>query len=168
MSVTTRFAPSPTGYLHIGGARTALYYWLHAKREGGQFVLRIEDTDRERSTEDAVQAILDAMAWLNLAHDGEIYYQTQRFDRYAEVIGQLLGEGRAYKCYSSADEVEAMRDAARAKGDAKLAAQQQAVQEVLLACDQFRDEEAPRLGYTVRDVGNVSTFSRGRAGARAK
>jgi len=117
MSVTTRFAPSPTGYLHIGGARTALYSWLHAKREGGQFVLRIEDTDRERSTDEAVQAILDAMAWLHLTHDGEIYYQTQRFDRYAEVIDQLLAEGKAYKCYSSAEDVEAMREAARAKGD---------------------------------------------------
>ena len=117
MSVVTRFAPSPTGYLHIGGARTALYCWLHAKSVGGEFVLRIEDTDRERSTDEAVQAILDAMAWLNLAHDGEIYYQTRRFDRYAEVIEQLLAEGKAYRCYSSADEVEAMREAARAKGE---------------------------------------------------
>ncbi len=117
MSAVTRFAPSPTGYLHIGGARTALYSWLHAKREGGRFVLRIEDTDRERSTDEAVQAILDAMAWLNLTHDGEITYQTQRFDRYAEVIDQLLAEGKAYRCYSSAEEVEAMREAARAKGD---------------------------------------------------
>lgn len=117
MSVVTRFAPSPTGYLHIGGARTALYSWLHAKASGGRFVLRIEDTDRERSTDEAVQAILDAMDWLNLSHDGEIYYQTKRFDRYAEVIDQLLADGRAYYCYSSADEVEAMREAARERGD---------------------------------------------------
>ncbi|GAB3673950.1 glutamate--tRNA ligase [Salinisphaera aquimarina] len=117
MSVVTRFAPSPTGYLHIGGARTALYSWLHAKASGGRFVLRIEDTDRERSTDEAVQAILDAMAWLNLTHDGEIYYQTARFDRYAEVIETLLAEGKAYRCYSSTEEVEAMREAARAKGE---------------------------------------------------
>lgn len=117
MSVVTRFAPSPTGYLHIGGARTALYSWLHAKSVGGEFVLRIEDTDRERSTDEAVQAILDAMAWLNLTHDGGIFYQTQRFDRYAQVIDQLLAEGKAYECYSSAEEVEAMREAARAKGE---------------------------------------------------
>lgn len=117
MTITTRFAPSPTGYLHIGGARTALYSWLHAKASGGRFVLRIEDTDRERSTDEAVQAILDAMAWLDLEHDGEIYYQTKRFDRYAEVIDWLLAEGKAYRCYSSAEEVEAMREAARAKGE---------------------------------------------------
>ena len=117
MTITTRFAPSPTGYLHIGGARTALYSWLHAKASGGRFVLRIEDTDRERSTDEAVQAILDAMEWLDLEHDGEIYYQTKRFDRYAEVIDWLLAEGKAYRCYSSAEEVEAMREAARAKGE---------------------------------------------------
>ncbi|WP_423822496.1 glutamate--tRNA ligase [Salinisphaera sp. SPP-AMP-43] len=117
MSVVTRFAPSPTGYLHIGGARTALYSWLYARKHGGRFVLRIEDTDRERSTDEAVQAILDAMHWLDLEHDGEIYYQTQRFDRYAEVIDWLLAEGWAYRCYSSAEEVEAMREAARARGE---------------------------------------------------
>jgi glutamyl-tRNA synthetase len=117
MTITTRFAPSPTGYLHIGGARTALYSWLHAKASGGRFVLRIEDTDRERSTDEAVQAILDAMEWLDLEHDGEIYYQTKRFDRYAEVIDWLLAEGKAYRCYSTAEEVEAMREAARAKGE---------------------------------------------------
>lgn len=117
MSVVTRFAPSPTGYLHIGGARTALYSWLHAKRSGGQFVLRIEDTDRERSTDEAVQVILDAMDWLGLSHDGEIHYQTRRFERYGEVIDRLLAEGKAYRCYSSAEEVEAMREAARARGE---------------------------------------------------
>ncbi|HET7314475.1 glutamate--tRNA ligase [Salinisphaera sp.] len=117
MSIVTRFAPSPTGYLHIGGARTALYSWLHARQNRGRFVLRIEDTDRERSTDEAVAAILDAMAWLDLDHDDEIYYQTQRFGRYAEVIEQLLAEGKAYRCYSTAEEVEAMREAARARGE---------------------------------------------------
>lgn len=117
MSVVTRFAPSPTGYLHIGGARTALYSWLHARANGGRFVLRIEDTDRERSTDAAVQTILDAMDWLGLDHDGEIFHQTRRFDRYAEVIDWLLAEGRAYRCYSTAEEVEAMREAARERGD---------------------------------------------------
>ena len=117
MSVVTRFAPSPTGYLHIGGARTALYAWLHAKASGGRFLLRIEDTDRERSTEAAVQAILDAMAWLGLVADGDIVFQTQRFARYGEAIDQLLAEDKAYRCYSTAAEVEAMRDAARARGD---------------------------------------------------
>ncbi len=117
MTVVTRFAPSPTGTLHIGGARTALYSWLHAKAHGGRFRLRIEDTDRERSTGEAVQAILDAMAWLGLDHDGEIVYQTQRFDRYREAIERLLAAGQAYYCYSSAEEVEAMRAAARARGE---------------------------------------------------
>src|SRR5699024_5474227 len=117
MSVVTRFAPSPTGYLHIGGARTALYSWLHARQAGGRFVLRIEDTDRERSTDEAVQAILDSMAWLGLDHDGEAAYQTQRFDRYKELIQKLLDEGKAYYCYCSAEEVEAMRERQRAAGE---------------------------------------------------
>ena len=120
--VRVRFAPSPTGYLHIGGARTALFNAIYARQNQGVFVLRIEDTDRERSTDEAVQAILDAMAWLNLEHDGEIYYQTKRFDRYAEVIDWLLAEGKAYRCYSSAEEVEAMREAARAAGYADVVA----------------------------------------------
>ncbi|MDT0634259.1 glutamate--tRNA ligase [Spectribacter hydrogenoxidans] len=117
MAVTTRFAPSPTGYLHVGGARTALYSWLHARQSGGVFRLRIEDTDRERSTPEAVQAILDGMAWLGLAHDGGIEYQTERFERYRALIGQLVEAGHAYPCYSSAEDVEAMREAARARGD---------------------------------------------------
>ena len=117
MPVVTRFAPSPTGYLHIGGARTALYSWLYARQNDGQFVLRIEDTDLERSTPEAVQAILDAMDWLDLPADGPITYQTQRFDRYREVIEALLAEGKAYPCYSTAEEVEAMREAARAAGE---------------------------------------------------
>lgn len=117
MTVVARFAPSPTGYLHVGGARTALYSWLHARQSGGVFRLRIEDTDRERSTPEAVQAILDGMAWLGLDHDGAIEYQTDRFDRYRALIGQLVDAGHAYPCYSSAEEVEAMREAARARGD---------------------------------------------------
>jgi len=106
----TRFAPSPTGYLHIGGARTALYAWLQAKKMGGTFVLRIEDTDRERSTEESVQAILDSMKWLNLDYDEGPFYQTQRMDRYKEIIDQLLRDGHAYHCYCSKDELEAMRE----------------------------------------------------------
>jgi glutamyl-tRNA synthetase len=110
MTVRTRFAPSPTGYLHIGGARTALFSWLYARRHGGKFVLRIEDTDRERSTEASVQAILDGMEWLGLDHDEGPFYQTQRMDRYREIIQQLLDNGDAYYCYCSREELEAMRE----------------------------------------------------------
>lgn len=109
MTVVTRFAPSPTGTLHIGGARTALYSWLYARRHGGKFVLRIEDTDRERSTPESVQAILDSMTWLGLEHDGEVVYQTQRFDRYREVVDKLLDADKAYRCYCTKDELDAMR-----------------------------------------------------------
>jgi glutamyl-tRNA synthetase len=116
MTVRTRFAPSPTGYLHIGGARTALYCWLEARRRGGDFVLRIEDTDRERSTQEAVQAILDGMSWLGLTHDEGPYYQTLRMDRYREVADQLLSEGKAYYAYESKEEIEEMRNAAMAAG----------------------------------------------------
>lgn len=114
--VRTRFAPSPTGYLHLGGARTALFSWAFARHHGGDFILRIEDTDLERSTPEAVQAILDGMAWLDLSHDEGPFYQMQHMDRYREVIKQLLDSGHAYHCYSSPEEVEAMREAARAKG----------------------------------------------------
>jgi len=116
MTVRTRFAPSPTGYLHIGGARTALYCWLESRRRGGEFVLRIEDTDRERSTQEAVQAILDGMSWLGLVHDEGPYYQTQRMDRYREVADRLLREGKAYYAYETKEEIEAMRNAAMAAG----------------------------------------------------
>lgn len=116
MTVRTRFAPSPTGYLHIGGARTALYCWLESRRRGGEFVLRIEDTDRERSTQEAVQAILDGMQWLGLGHDEGPYYQTQRMDRYREVADQLLREGKAYYAYETKEEIEAMRNAAMEAG----------------------------------------------------
>ena len=116
MTVRTRFAPSPTGYLHIGGARTALYCWLEAKHRGGEFILRIEDTDRERSTEAAVQAILDGMNWLGLSHDEGPYYQTLRMDRYRAVAEDLLKAGKAYYAYESKEEIEAMRAEAMAKG----------------------------------------------------
>ncbi len=112
----TRFPPSPTGYLHIGGARTALYSWLHARQQGGTFVLRIEDTDLERSTQESVQAILDGMEWLGLDCDKGPYYQTQRFDRYKEVIDQLLSEGKAYHCECSRERLDEMRDAQKANG----------------------------------------------------
>jgi glutamyl-tRNA synthetase len=117
MTVITRFAPSPTGYLHVGGARTALFSWLYARKTKGEFVLRIEDTDRERSTEASVQAILDGMHWLGLDHDTGPIYQTDRFDRYAEVIAQLLEEGKAYRCYHSQEELDDMREKQKEKGD---------------------------------------------------
>lgn len=114
--IVTRFPPSPTGYLHIGGARTALYSWLHARQNNGEFVLRIEDTDLERSTEESVQAILDGMQWLGLDHDKGPYYQTQRFDRYKEVIAQLLESGHAYHCDCSKEELDEMREQQKAQG----------------------------------------------------
>ena len=117
MTCRTRFAPSPTGYLHIGGARTALYCWLEARHRGGQFVLRIEDTDRERSTQAAIDAILDAMDWLGLDYDEGPIYQTHRLDRYREVAEQLVAEGKAYYAYESKEELEAMREAAMAAGE---------------------------------------------------
>ncbi len=117
MTLTTRFAPSPTGYLHVGGARTALYSWLYAQKNGGDFILRIEDTDLERSTQASVDAIMDGMAWLNLEWTHGPYFQTKRFDRYKEVIEQLLASGNAYRCYATAEEVDAMREAAKAKGE---------------------------------------------------
>ncbi len=110
MTVRTRFAPSPTGLLHIGGARTALFSWLYARRHGGRFVLRIEDTDRERSTEAAVDAILGGLDWLGLDYDEGPYFQSQRMERYREVIDRLLAEGRAYRCYCSRDRLERLRE----------------------------------------------------------
>src|SRR5262245_31175747 len=109
MSVRTRFAPSPTGLLHIGGVRTALYCWLYARRHAGTFILRVEDTDRERSTDDAVRVILDGMEWLGLKADEGPFFQTKRMDRYAEVIQQMLRAGTAYKCYCTKEELEALR-----------------------------------------------------------
>lgn len=107
--IRTRFAPSPTGMLHLGGARTALFSWLYARRHGGNFILRIEDTDRERSTDAAVQVILDGMAWLGLDYDAGPYYQTQRFDIYRDYVAKLLAEGKAYPCYCSKQTLEQMR-----------------------------------------------------------
>ncbi|MDD5058987.1 MAG: glutamate--tRNA ligase [Sideroxydans sp.] len=117
MTVRTRFAPSPTGYLHIGGARTALFSWAYARKHGGTFILRIEDTDVERSTPEAVQAILDGMNWLKLNYDEGPFYQMQRMPRYKEVIQQMLATGQAYYCYTTPTELEAMREAQRARGE---------------------------------------------------
>ncbi len=117
MSIRTRFAPSPTGYLHIGGARTALYCWLEARRRGGQFILRIEDTDRERSTQAAIDAILQAMAWLGLDYDEGPYFQMQRMDRYRSVLAEMVERGLAYRCYMAPAELDALRAEQMARGD---------------------------------------------------
>lgn len=110
MRVRTRFAPSPTGYLHVGGARTALYSWLYARKHQGTFILRIEDTDLERSTPESVQAILDGMQWLGLDYDEGPFYQTQRFGRYQQVIAQLVSQGAAYPCYCTKERLDALRE----------------------------------------------------------
>ena len=117
MTIRTRFAPSPTGYLHIGGVRTALFSWLYARHHGGQFILRIEDTDRQRTTEQAVSVILQGMQWLGLDYDEGPFYQTQRFDRYKQVIQQLLHEDKAYYCCCSKDQLDVMRAEAMARGE---------------------------------------------------
>ena len=117
-TVVTRFAPSPTGFLHIGGARTALFNWLYAKAKGGTMLLRIEDTDRARSTEGAILAILDGLRWLELDWDGEPVYQLARAVRHREAAEQLLAKGKAYRCYASAEELAAMRELARTHGRA--------------------------------------------------
>lgn len=115
--IKTRFAPSPTGYLHVGGARTALYSWLFSRHNKGEFVLRIEDTDLERSTQPAIDAIMDGMNWLNLNWDEGPYYQTKRFDRYNQVIDQMLAAGTAYRCYCSKERLEKLREDQMAKGE---------------------------------------------------
>jgi glutamyl-tRNA synthetase len=120
MAVVTRFAPSPTGFLHIGGARTALFNWLYARGRGGKMLLRIEDTDRERSTQAAIDAILDGLNWLGIGWDGEVIYQFSRAARHREVVQQLLATGNAYRCYASPDELKDMREAARREGRSKL------------------------------------------------
>ena len=117
MKVKTRFAPSPTGFLHVGGARTALYSWLFARHHQGEFVLRIEDTDLERSTQEAIDAIIEGMNWLGLSWDEGPYYQTKRFDRYNAVIDEMLADGRAYKCYCSRERLDALREEQMAKGE---------------------------------------------------
>src|SRR5690242_13067692 len=118
--IVTRFAPSPTGFLHIGGGRTALFNWLYAKRHGGKMLLRIEDTDRERSTAAAINAIIDGLTWLGLSWDGDIIFQFSRAARHRQVAEQLLAAGHAYRCYCSPDELTAMREKARAEGRTRL------------------------------------------------
>jgi glutamyl-tRNA synthetase len=115
-TVRTRFAPSPTGFLHLGGARTALFAWAFARHHAGQFILRIEDTDVERSTQAAIQAILDAMAWLGLDYEGP-YYQMQRLDRYRAVLDDMLERGLAYRCYMTPAELDALRAAQMTRGE---------------------------------------------------
>src|SRR5215813_2700235 len=119
-TIVTRFAPSPTGFLHIGGGRTALFNWLYARGRGGKMLLRIEDTDRERSTDAAIAAIIDGLTWLGITWDGDIVYQFSRAARHREVAEQLLAAGKAYRCYASQQELDAMREAARAAGRSKL------------------------------------------------
>jgi glutamyl-tRNA synthetase len=133
--VRTRFAPSPTGYLHIGGARTALFCWAFAMQHGGTFILRIEDTDRERSTDASVQAILDGMNWLGLAYEGP-YFQMQRLDRYKAAVEQLLRDGHAYHCYATREEIDVLREAQRARGEKPR------------YDGRWRPENAKRLGLT--------------------
>src|SRR6516165_1882864 len=120
MTVIARFAPSPTGFLHIGGARTALFNWLYTRSRGGKMLLRIEDTDRERSTQAAIEAILDGLTWLGITWDGDAVYQFSRSARHREIAEQLLASGRAYRCYASPEELAQMREAARREGRAKL------------------------------------------------
>src|SRR3954451_3439806 len=116
MTVVTRFAPSPTGFLHIGGGRTALFNWLYARRHGGTMLLRIEDTDRERSTDAAIAAILDGLRWLELDWDGEVVHQSSRAARHRAVAESLLAAGRAYHCYATPEELAAMREEPRREG----------------------------------------------------
>ena len=119
-TIVTRFAPSPTGFLHIGGARTALFNWLYARGRGGKMLLRIEDTDRERSTQAAIDAILDGLAWLGITWDGDVVHQFSRVARHRDIAEQLLAEGKAYRCYATPEELAEMREAARREGRAKL------------------------------------------------
>ena len=133
--VRTRFAPSPTGYLHIGGARTALFCWAYAKQHGGTFILRVEDTDRERSTEQSTQAILDGMRWLGLDYEGP-YFQMQRLERYRVAAEQLIRDGHAYHCYATREEIDALREAQRARGEKPR------------YDGRWRPEHAQRLGLT--------------------
>jgi glutamyl-tRNA synthetase len=116
--VVTRFAPSPTGYLHIGGGRTALFNWLYAKHTGGKFLLRIEDTDRERSTEAATKAILDGLSWLGLDWDGDVTYQAGRSARHAEIAHELLARGNAYRCWMTPEEIQAKQGEIAAEREA--------------------------------------------------
>src|ERR1700730_2621367 len=118
--IVTRFAPSPTGFLHIGGARTALFNWLYARARGGTMLLRIEDTDRERSTQGAIDAILDGLTWLGIEWDGDTVYQFSRSARHRAIVDQLLAAGRAYPCYAAPEELAQMREGARRGGSSPL------------------------------------------------
>ncbi|HQC29963.1 MAG TPA: glutamate--tRNA ligase, partial [Methylotenera sp.] len=146
MTVRTRFAPSPTGFLHIGGARTALFSWAFAKKHGGTFILRIEDTDVARSTTEAVQAILDGMQWLGLDYDEGPYYQMQRMDRYKQVIQTMLDTGSAYYCYSSREELETLRE------------QQMANKQKPRYDGKWRPEEGKTLPTPPKDIQPVIRF----------
>ena len=148
--VITRFAPSPTGFLHIGGARTALFNWLYARRLGGRFLLRIEDTDRERSTEAAVEAIIDGLKWLGLDWDGEAVSQFARAERHREVAGELLASGGAYRCYASTGELEAMRETARLEGKPMRYDGRWRDRDPALAPPALRPSSGSRRGRTVR------------------
>ena len=153
--VRTRFAPSPTGYLHIGGARTALFSWAFARRHGGDFILRIEDTDVARSTPEAVQAILDGMNWLGLEHDEGPFYQMQRMDRYKEVIQQMLDAGTAYYCYTSREELDALR------------AEQEAKKEKPRYDGRWRPEDGKTLPTPPADIPPVVRFKNPKGGVVA-
>src|SRR5947207_236572 len=120
MTVVARFAPSPTGFLHIGGARTALFNWLYARGRGGKMLLRIEDTDRERSTQAAIDAIIDGLTWLGITWDGDVVHQFARAVRHREVVEQMLAQGKAYRCYATPQELEEMREKARGEGRTRL------------------------------------------------
>lgn len=155
MTVRTRFAPSPTGYLHIGGARTALFSWAFARHHGGQFILRIEDTDVARSTPEAVQAILDGMEWLGLSHDEGPFYQMQRMDRYKEVIASMLAAGSAYYCYTSPEELDRIREEQRERGEKPR------------YDGRWRPEEGKQLPTPPADIKPVVRFKNPRSGVVA-
>ncbi len=150
MTIKTRFAPSPTGFLHIGGVRTALFSWLYARKHGGEFILRIEDTDLERSTKESVDAILEGMTWLGLEYDKGPFFQTQRFDRYKEVINDLLDQGKAYYCYCTKEELETLRAEQRANK------QKPRYDGRCRDCKQPRDGVNPVIRFRNPDEGHVT------------
>jgi len=153
-SVVTRFAPSPTGFLHIGGARTALFNWLYAKKRGGKMLLRIEDTDRERSTEPAIAAILDGLKWLGLDWDGEVIYQFSRAARHREVAEQLLASGKAYRCYATPEQLTAMREKARAERAKKTLAKIEKLGTETVR--QVKKADNPAVEIPIRALSNVA------------
>ena len=141
MTVITRFAPSPTGILHIGGARTALFNWLYARHHGGRFLLRLEDTDRARSTKEAIDAIIDGLGWPGLKWDGDVFHQSARAGRHREIAQELLAEGKAYRCYCTPEELAEMREKARAEGDAMIERARESIEhEKDAALDELRKE----------------------------